>query len=128
MKTNASLFFFQTECTPEPLLDDVPDINFAASINSDEDHPPSLAKFGSGDAWCSVEINDLSISPYIQVNFDSPVEIFSVAVGGHTGAFCSLVPPFTCPEYIVNYQLKYRPIGGQLQFITSSGGIPKVTY
>ncbi len=97
----------------QPLVDSVPDNNFIASLDSESEHPPPLTKLSSDDAWCSIEVNDLTISPYIQVTFDSPVEIISVAVGGHT-AF------LIYREYIVNYNIIYRPVGESEQFIINN--------
>ena len=117
-------FAFSDCSNPQPLVDSVPDNSFTASLASEDDHPPSLAKLSADDAWCSVEIDDLTISPYIKVNFDSPVEINTVTVGGHT-AYHLLIIPYN--EYIVNYKIKYRPIGGSEQFVTNTNnGTPKV--
>ena len=102
------------------MVDDVPDGNFVASLDSASGHDPFLAKSSSGDAWCSVEIDDVNISPYIQVNFETAVEIHSVTVGGHTAL------PFFRREYIVNYKIRYRPVGGEEQFIIDDNGNPQV--
>ena len=99
----------------------VPDDNFSASSTSIL-QPPSDARLGSGlgNAWCSMTLNNTD-SPWVQVEFDFPVEIHSVAVAGHDRAF-----PLS-NEYIVNYKIQYRPVGGELQFvIDNSTQLPQV--
>ena len=54
---------------------------------------------------------DNTDSPWVQVEFDFPVEIHSVAVAGHDRLF-----PLS-NEYIVNYKIQYRPVGDVLQFV-----------
>ena len=66
-------------------------------------------------------------SPWVQVEFDFPVEIHSVAVAGHD-RINTLIPLVT-DEYIVNYKIQYRPVGGVLQFvIDNSTQLPQVLY
>ena len=103
----------------------VPDENFSASsTHNDGDHPPSDARLGSGDAWCSMTL-DNNDSPWVQVEFDFPVEIHSVAVAGHDRI--NLLIPLVTDEYIVNYKLQYRPVGGDLQFVMNdSTQLPQV--
>ena len=66
---------------------------------------------------------DITDSPWVQVEFDFPVEIHSVAVAGHD----RLDLPLVTDEYIVNYKIQYRPVGGELQFvIDNSTQLPQV--
>ena len=99
----------------------VPDDNFSASSTiSDGNYPPSDARLGSGDAWCSMRLDNTD-SPWVQVEFDFPVEIHSVAVAGHQQFFAIF------SEYIVNYYIQYRPVGGALQFVMDNAThIPQV--
>ena len=113
---------FIVECN-EALIDgstyNVADDNFSASSSSSL-QPPSDARLGSGDAWCSMTLDNTD-SPWVQVEFDFPVEIHSVAVAGHDRLF-----PLS-NEYIVNYKIQYRPVGGELQFvIDNSTQLPQV--
>ncbi len=109
------------DCTdPQPLVESLPATSFSASLaNADSNHPVSDAKLSSGDAWCSVEITDIALSPYIQAVFNSPVVIESVRVGGHTNYF-------VFSEYIVNYYIIYRDAGGVEQFVTDMNDNPQV--
>ena len=66
---------------------------------------------------------DNTDSPWVQVEFDFPVEIHSVAVAGHFRLFAF------SNEYIVNYYIQYRPVGGVLQFVMdNSTQLPQVCY
>ena len=64
---------------------------------------------------------DNTDSPWVQVEFDFPVEIHSVAVAGHQQFFGIF------NEYIVNYYIQYRPVEGVLQFVMDNAThIPQV--
>ena len=119
-------FPFILDCTdPQPLVDSLPATSFSASLTSaDSGHTAAEARLSTGDAWCSMEINDLNLSPYIQAVFDSLVIIESVRVGGHTDVI--LFFPFTISEYIVNYHIVYRDAGGVEQFVTDMNDNPQV--
>ena len=113
---------FIVECN-EALIDgstySVLAANFSASSAS-YFQPPSDARLGSGDAWCSMRLDNTD-SPWVQVEFDFPVEIHSVAVAGRYRFFGII------NEYIVNYYIQYRPVGGVLQFVMdNSTQLPQV--
>ena len=74
------------DCTdPQPLVISLPATSFSASLASaDSGHTAAEARLSTDDVWCSVEINNLNLSPYIQAVFNSPVVIESMSVGGHT--------------------------------------------
>ena len=126
MKTSLTgVIKFIIECN-EALIDgptyNVLDGNFSASsTHNDGDHPPSDARLGSDDAWCSMTLDNTD-SPWVQVEFDFPVEIHSVAVAGHFRFFA------LSNEYIVNYYIQFRPVGGVLQFVMDSTQLPQVYY
>ena len=125
-RLSASLYTvpFILDCTDlQPLIDSLPATSFSASLTSaDSGHTTAEARLSTGDAWCSVKITDLTLSPYIQAVFDSLVIIESVRVGGHTDIV--VVVPFS--EYIVNYHIVYRDAGGVEQFVTDMNDNPQV--
>lgn len=88
----------------------VPNSSFTASSIRDNDRLPHIARIGNDTrSWCSQQLNDIDLSPWIQVDLGGECLVHSVSVGGDE---------FLFNEFIVNYFVLYKTdINSSLQFI-----------